>query len=163
MNDDQLNDELDAFAHELGRVPLNADVRDRDQLLYRCGQASVAHQTEPRRREPMSGWLKQCLLVACSICTGAILMHRIDASRPQSTTEIAVNGSENTNPQDALTERLQELYSPDQIAAVRSNQILCASSNLDTFDRIEIVAGQHSPLPHAPAMRARAVDQFDLF
>lgn len=156
MTDNQLNDDLSAFADDLRNQSLDAHVRDRDALMFRCGQSAPRH-VEPA---PISrAWLRQSLLVACAMCFGAVLMHWGTVS-PTPAGEVIVKNSPGPVTTDGVVvAKTQELYSADEIAAVRSGQLLCASSNLDMLKDPRAMAVSVTPWDQTPTIRAGMVNR----
>ncbi len=158
-NDKQLNDELSDFADDLRSLSLSASVADRDQLMFRCGQATVVPQSGPKPEPTPGGWLRQALLVACSICLGAGLMHWVSGVPEPSADSLVRDNVDSRSNEMAPTSRLQEIYSADEIAAVRSGQVLCVSSNPNKLNSLAVASAPVGPFKASPTIRAGMVNR----
>ncbi|MEL6110841.1 MAG: hypothetical protein AAFU85_32955 [Planctomycetota bacterium] len=160
INDENLSNDLRAFEEELRQQPLQARPADRDRLMFDCGRAAAADVTETPGGPTIANWFKQGLLVACSIFFGAFLhkqVNQADSTSPK----FASNDFEGSRESNALTSKLNELYSAEQIAAVRSHQMLCVSSNPEIVGDLRLNPTTISPDP-SPALRARTINRFGL-
>ena len=161
INDDNVSDELSAFADDLRQQSLQAHHPDRDQLMFECGQAAATPPAVPSRGASPVAWLKQGLIVACSMCLGALLMHQQTDPVGAPIAEPVRSDSENATESNALAAQLAELYSAEQLAAVRSNQMLCASSDPEAVTDVWVNPA-FAPLDPSPALRARTINRFGL-
>lgn len=160
INDENLSDDIRAFAQELRQQPLQARPADRDQLLFDCGKAAAVELVETPRRSSVASWIKQGLLIACSMCFGAFLHQQLEQQDFPST-KFASNDFAALNDSNALSNKLNELYSAEQIAAVRSHQMLCVSSDPEIVTELRMNPTT-IPADPSPALRARAIDRFGL-
>ena len=154
MNDDRLPEDLSALAGELRRQPLAANVPNRDRLMFECGRAAAAHQ--PNRSSSQRSWVRQTVLVACCVCVGAM------ATRWLVPAEVMVVESPPYSPAAnqskpliaAIASNPAKQYSEKELAAVRSGQLLCMSSDFNAFDFFNTAPRSNSPIIDGPSMRA---------
>lgn len=153
MNDNQLSEDLAAFANELRNQPLAANVFNRDQLMFECGRAAAARP--PKRNTSQAVRVRQSLLVACSICIGAMATQWfVPAEVVVVHTPLSSQTVDRNEPTIAAEANPAWQHSEQELAAVRSGQLLCASSRLSALDPFSISPASHSPLNDGPLMRA---------
>lgn len=154
MNDNRLSEDLADLADEFRSHPLAADVTNRDQLMFECGRAAAA--SRPKRQKWQSAWVRQALLVACSVCVGAMATHWIvPAEVVVVQTPSESPAADRPAPAIAKVEsHLAGCFSEQELAAVRSGQLLCVSSDLSALDSFNTLARPNSPLSDGPSMRA---------
>ena len=157
MNDDRLPEDLSALAGELRRQPLAANVLHRDQLMFECGRAAAA--SHPKRNSLRIGWVRQTVLVACCVCVGAMATKWIVPA------DVVVVESPLSPPSSPAANQSKPLiaaiasnpakqYSEKELAAVRSGQLLCVSSDFNAFDFFNTAPRSNSPIIDGPSMRA---------
>lgn len=161
INDENLSDDLSAFVEDLRQQSLQAHHPDRDRLMFECGRAAATAPAILSRGSNSVAWLKQGLIVACSMCLGALLMHQQTRPAGSPIAEPVRSDFENATESNALAAQLAELYSSEQLAAVRSNQMLCASSDPEVVTDVWVNPAI-APLDPAPALRARMINRFGL-
>lgn len=165
MNDDRINKDLDQWASAFKTKPLKANVPNRDQLMFACGQAagrqSVQEVALPKSYAIQT--IRQALVITCSICLGATLMHwnspsvAIETQSQQIVQETRIPPL----PQE-LSSQQQPNLSATQLAAIQSGHILHASSQLMTASSYQQSAHGSPLAPDKPIYRAGMLNRIDL-
>lgn len=156
MNDDISNSDQDQWARDIRTRPLAAQVSNRDQLMFDCGRAAARQDVRQvsSSNPKTSSTIRQCLIVACSICLGAVLMHwnrtsEIDEGEPQ---QVVQDTSSPSLPREQSNQWQQDL-SEEELTAIQSGRILHASSQLITTNSYPISTAQ-PPLSEDAVYRA---------
>lgn len=132
MHTGKSDDEVSQLTDVLRGRSLNARVRNRDQVLFECGQAAAAQKS--RRCITAQRMVGQSFLVTCSLCVGAFVMHLIRPPEPRFVEPpVIVNQKSVPNEEIRTSSLFSTFYSAKEMSAVAAEQLLCASSNLETL------------------------------
>jgi hypothetical protein len=159
LNCDQLDPELSRFAVALRQTALDADVPNRDQLMFRCGQAAAGGRV--RRATGLAVWRRLVSggIAVASFCLGGLAVHWMSVPQPnagQTEPPLTAVTSRDTDP-PVWKPRKDEPTARDQYAArlIRSGHILfaiTAPSDIMALPPRSIVAA--AAVPETTPLRA---------